>query len=86
MPIYKENGKKDGFQKYSVRVNYKSSDGVYKQLKRIAYGSDAAKELEDLSSGANLERRFAELERSDASADLLLEDLKKKMQALPDKT
>jgi len=48
--------------------------------------ADAAKELEDLSNNASLEKRFAELEKSDASADLLLEDLKKKMQALPDKT
>jgi phage shock protein A len=48
--------------------------------------ADAAKELEEFTSGSNLERRFSELEKSDFSADLLLDDLKKKMQSLPDKT
>jgi len=48
--------------------------------------ADAARELEDLSQNSSLERRFSELERSDSSADLLLEDLKKKMNVLPDKT
>jgi len=48
--------------------------------------ADAAKELEDFSANTNLEKRFKELETSDASADLLLDDLKKKMNALPDKT
>jgi len=47
MPIYKIEGeKKDGLQKYKVRVNYATSDGVFKQLTRTAYGSDAAKDLE----------------------------------------
>jgi phage shock protein A len=47
--------------------------------------ADAAKELEDLSNNTSLEKRFAELEKSDASSDLLLEELKKKMNALPEK-
>ena len=46
MPIYKMNGKKDGLQKYNVRVNYTSDDGKPRQLTRTAYGSDAAKDLE----------------------------------------
>ena len=47
MPIYKVDGvKKDGLQKYNVRVNYISSSGEAKQLTRTAYGSDAAKDLE----------------------------------------
>jgi len=46
MPIYKANGKKDGLQKYTVRVNYTNNDGQAKQLTRIAYGSEAAKDLE----------------------------------------
>jgi phage shock protein A len=45
--------------------------------------ADAAKELEDLSSSTNLEKRFAELERSDSSADIMLLELKEKMKALP---
>ena len=48
MPIYKIDGvKKDGLQKYNVRVNYISEiDGRPKQLTRAAYGSEAAKDLE----------------------------------------
>ena len=47
MPIYKVEGiKKDGFQKYNVRVNYISDDGKAKQLTRTAYGSEEAKDLE----------------------------------------
>jgi phage shock protein A len=46
--------------------------------------ADAAKELEDLSADANLEKRFAELEKSDSSADLMLLELKEKMKALPE--
>jgi integrase len=47
MPIYKVNGnKKDGLQKYHVRINYISCDGKFKQLTRTAYGSEAAKDLE----------------------------------------
>jgi len=47
MPIYKVDGvKKDGLQKYNVRVNYIDSNGNPKQLTRTAYGSEAAKDLE----------------------------------------
>ena len=46
MPIYKTNGKKDGLQKYNVRINYIDDFGKSKQLTRIAYGSEAAKDLE----------------------------------------
>jgi phage shock protein A len=47
--------------------------------------AEAALELEDVS-GAGLEKRFAELEKSDSSADLMLLELKEKMKALPDKS
>lgn len=46
MPIYKMNGKKDGRQKYRVRINYTDSFGKAKQLDRVAYGADEAKQLE----------------------------------------
>jgi integrase len=47
MPIYKVDGvKKDGLQKYNVRINYISDGGVPKQLTRTAYGHEAAKDLE----------------------------------------
>jgi len=46
VPIYKANGKKDGKEKYIVRINYIADDGKPKQLTRIACGSGAAKDLE----------------------------------------
>ena len=46
MPIYKMNGKKDGKQKYRVRVNYTDRLGKAKQIDRVAYGLDKAKQLE----------------------------------------
>ena len=46
MPVYKANGKKDGLQKYNVRVNYIDGNGVAKQLTRTAYGLETAKDLE----------------------------------------
>ena len=64
MPIYKSNGKKDGLQKYNVRINYVSESGQAKQLTRVAYGLDAAKDLErrllhDLkSNGENSVRKM----------------------------
>ena len=38
--------KKDGKQKYRVRVNYTDSYGHNKQIERTAYGADEAKQLE----------------------------------------
>lgn len=46
MPITKVKGKKDGLQKYRVRVNYTDSNGAYKQVERIAYGLEQAKDME----------------------------------------
>lgn len=38
--------KKDGLQKYRVRINYTDTSGRNKQLERTAYGMDEAKRLE----------------------------------------
>ena len=47
MPIYKvKNSKKEGLQKYCVRINYVDDSGAYKQMNRIAYGIEQAKDLE----------------------------------------
>lgn len=47
MPINKVKGvKKDGLQKYYVRINYTDNSGQFKQLKRVAYGIDSANNLE----------------------------------------
>jgi phage shock protein A len=45
--------------------------------------ADASKELSDFTGDSSLEKKFAELEKSDAGADQLLADLKSKMNALP---
>ena len=47
IPIYKAGkAKKEGLQKYYVRINYVSDTGEYKQITRTAYGIDIAKDLE----------------------------------------
>lgn len=47
MPIYKVDGvKQDGLQKYLVRINFLDSHGAKKQLTRVAFGSENAKNLE----------------------------------------
>ncbi len=46
MPIYKMDGKRDGKQKYRVRINYTDILGKPKQIDRVAYGNDEAKQLE----------------------------------------
>ena len=47
MPIYKvENTKKDGLQKYYVRINYLTYNGQKRQITRSVYGIDVAKNLE----------------------------------------
>ena len=47
MPIYKADGKKNGLQKYRVKVNYTDPNtGKAKQIERTAYGLEEAKETE----------------------------------------
>ena len=46
MPIYKMDGKKDGKQKYRVRINYVDSTGKSRQIDRVTYGKEEAKDLE----------------------------------------
>jgi phage shock protein A len=67
------------------RSAFDAFDRMSTKVDQMEAQADAAKELEDLGADANLEKRFAELEKSDASADILLLELKKKMQALPEK-
>lgn len=46
MPIYKLDKKKDGQQRYRVRINYIDDQGKYRQLTRMATGLAEAKLLE----------------------------------------
>ena len=63
MPIYKSEGKKNGLQKYLVRINYKDQFGNPRQLTRTAYGRAEALELErKLAEGEKtVIRAFTEL-------------------------
>lgn len=63
--VYDKNGKpvkKDGKQKYRVRINYTDTLGRSKQIERTAYGSDEAKRLErELSQSVKAETPAANL-------------------------
>ena len=47
MPIYKMDGKRDGKQKYRVRINYVDNAGISRQIDRVTYGMTEAKILEE---------------------------------------
>jgi phage shock protein A len=67
------------------RSAFDAFDRMAAKVDQMEAQADAAKELDDLSKNTSLEKRFAELERSDASADVMLLELKEKMKALPEK-
>jgi phage shock protein A len=66
------------------RSAFDAFDRMAQKVDQMEAQAEASRELESLNSNASLEKRFQELEKSDATADLLLEDLKKKIQALPE--
>ncbi|MDR2630034.1 MAG: PspA/IM30 family protein [Spirochaetaceae bacterium] len=68
------------------RTAFDAFDRMAQKVDQMEAQADAAKELEDFSANSDLEKRFAELEKSDSSADLLLLELKEKMKALPEKS
>ena len=61
----------------------KSAFDTFERMERkvdeIEAGAEAMKELDDATSGATLEKQFAQLESSPQAADVMLEELKKKM-------
>jgi phage shock protein A len=66
------------------RSAFEAFDRMSQKVDEMEAQADAAKELEDFTGSSDLEKRFAALEKSDGSADNLLEDLKAKMKALPE--
>jgi phage shock protein A len=68
------------------RTAFDAFDRMAQKVDQMEAEAEAAGEIEDLSANASLEKRFAELEKSDSSADLLLQELKEKMKALPEKS
>jgi phage shock protein A len=67
------------------RSAFDAFDRMSQKVDQMEAQADATQELADFTSDNDLEKRFAELEKSDNSADNLLADLKNKMKALPDK-
>jgi len=63
---------------------FEAFDRMAQKVDQLEAQADAAKELEDFSKGTNLDKRFAELEKSGAGSDIMLLELKEKMKALPD--
>jgi len=59
-------------------------DRMAQKVDQLEAQADAAKELDDFSKGTNLDKRFADLEKSGAGSDIMLLELKEKMKALPD--
>ncbi len=69
MPINKvKNEKKDGLQKYKVRVNYKDAKGNYKQVCKTAYGMEDAKRQEYLIKLKVTEKDEASVNRMSVQA------------------
>lgn len=54
-------------------------DRMAQKVDELEARTEAQKELEDSTTGASLEKQFAELEASPAAADTMLEQLKQKM-------
>ncbi|MDR2477870.1 MAG: PspA/IM30 family protein [Treponema sp.] len=67
------------------RTAFDAFDRMAARVDQMEAEAAATKELEDVSSNASLEKRFAELEKSSPAADQLLLELKEKMKALPEK-
>ena len=67
------------------RTAFDAFDRMSQKVDQMEAEADAVQELEDATSNNSLEKRFAELERSDTTADNLLLELKEKMKALPEK-
>jgi phage shock protein A len=66
------------------RTAFEAFDRMADKIDQLEAHNEAVKELDSVSDTANLEKRFAELENSDSSADKMLLELKAKMKALPD--
>jgi phage shock protein A len=68
------------------RSAFDAFDRMAAKVDQMEAQADASKELDDFTSNSSLDKRFAELEKSDTSADLMLLELKEKMKALPEKS
>jgi phage shock protein A len=68
------------------RSAFEAFDRMAQKVDQMEAEADASKELEDFTGDNDLDKRFAELEKSDGTADNLLAELKAKMKVLPEKS
>jgi phage shock protein A len=66
------------------RSAFDAFDRMSQKVEQMETQAEATQELEDFSADSQLEKQFAELEKSDTKADELLAGLKEKMKALPE--
>ncbi|MDR0558483.1 MAG: PspA/IM30 family protein [Treponema sp.] len=62
---------------------FEAFDRMAAKVDQLEAKADAHAELADLSAESDLNKKFKELEKSDSSADAMLLELKRKMNALP---
>ncbi|MDR1218225.1 MAG: PspA/IM30 family protein [Treponema sp.] len=62
---------------------FEAFDRMAAKVDQLEAKADAHAELADLSAESDLDKKFKELEKSDSSADIMLLELKRKMNALP---
>ncbi|MDR2490779.1 MAG: PspA/IM30 family protein, partial [Spirochaetaceae bacterium] len=67
----------------SNKASFDTFDRMAKKVDELEAHAEASKELADFSADSDLEKQFAQLEKSDTSADKMLLELKQKMGALP---
>ncbi len=68
----------------SNKSAFEAFDRMEEKISSMELQQEAFQELDDMDEGLDLEKRFAALEKSDNSADILLEDLKAKIKELPE--
>jgi phage shock protein A len=64
---------------------FEAFDRMAAKVDQVEADEDVSKELEDLRKNADMDKIFTDLEKSDTNADVLLQELKKKMKSLPEK-
>ncbi|MDR0539885.1 MAG: PspA/IM30 family protein [Spirochaetaceae bacterium] len=65
------------------KASFDTFDRMAQKVDEMEAQAEASKELADFSADSDLEKKFAQLEKSDSSADAMLLELKQKMGALP---
>jgi phage shock protein A len=66
------------------KASFDTFERMSQKVDELEARAEASKELSSFNADTSLEKKFAELEKSDSSADQLLADLKANMRALPD--